>query len=96
MHNKTNNLELPLLVRLYPWSGHHKIERFLQVLCNHNIKFSVPLCRGNVLLSCLYTIDIILECVSMGGLFKSFSLLRHLWRVYYFQSKDRPSAHLMS
>lgn len=67
MHNKTNNMELPLLVRLYPWSGHHKIERFLQVFCNHNIKFSVPLCRGNVLLSCLYTIDIILDYVSMGA-----------------------------
>lgn len=65
MHNKTNNMELPLLVRLYPWSGHHKIERFLQLLCNHNIKFSVPLCRGNFLLSCLYTIDIILNYESM-------------------------------
>lgn len=67
MHNKTNNMELPLLVRLYPWSGHYIIERFLQVLCNHIIKFSLALCRTNVLISCLYTIDIIFDQVSLGS-----------------------------
>lgn len=29
MHNKTNIVELPLHVRLYPWRGHHQIEIFL-------------------------------------------------------------------
>lgn len=29
MHNKTNIMELPLYVRLYPWRGHHLIEKFL-------------------------------------------------------------------
>ncbi len=72
MHNKTNNMELPLLVRLYPWSGHHIIERFLQVLCNHIIKFSLALCRTNVLVSCLYTIDIIFDHVSIKFAYNLF------------------------
>lgn len=65
MHNKTNNMELPLLVHLYLWSGHHKIERFLQFLCNHIIKFSLALCRSHVLILCLYTIDIFFDQVSL-------------------------------
>ncbi|MDH6673662.1 hypothetical protein M2277_004327 [Paenibacillus sp. LBL] len=48
MHNKTNIIELPLHVRLYPWSGHQGTERFLQILCNHNIKFSLVQYYSNV------------------------------------------------
>lgn len=60
MHNKTNIVELPLHVRLFPWSGHHPTERFQQILCNHIIKFSLTLYRSNELSPGLYMQGIIL------------------------------------